>query len=96
VKLVPAVRADTTIGPCVAIVVLHVTPSAVPRLSSGVIVIRLMFPTAVVCTTSVGSVPVGTAPIPATADPHTDGDAPLTQAGPDFGCIPVNFVIADS
>ena len=75
VKLVAATRAVTTGFSKVESVVLQVTPSLVPRLSSTVIMIWLLAVTAVVLTTNVGLVPVGSATLPAAAAPQTAGDA---------------------
>lgn len=79
VKLVAAVRAVTTGFSSVDNVVLQVTPSFVPRLSSTVKSIWLFAVTAVVFTTRVGLVPVGKATLPDDAAAHTAGDAPDEQ-----------------
>jgi len=79
VKLVPATRAVTTGLSSVESVVLQVTPSFVPRLSSTLSSIWLLAVTAVVLTVSVGLVPVGSATEPAAAARHTAGEALLEQ-----------------
>jgi hypothetical protein len=73
VKLVPAVRAVMT-GDRKLLVGLHVTPSLVPRLWSTVMMIWLFAVTAEVSTTSVGPTPVGSATLPAAAEPQAAGD----------------------
>jgi hypothetical protein len=79
VKLVAAVRAVTTGLSKVDSVVLQVTLSLVPRLSSTVSMIWLLAVTAVEFTTRVGLVPVGRATLPDAAEPHTAGEAELEQ-----------------
>jgi hypothetical protein len=76
---VAADRAVTTGFSRVESVVLQVTPSLVPKLSSTVSRIMLFAVTAVVFTWRVGLVPVGSATVPAAADAHTAGDALLEQ-----------------
>jgi hypothetical protein len=71
VKLVPAVRALTV--PCTA-VVLHVTPSFVPRDESNVRSTWLLAVIAVVLTTSVVA-EAATVTLPADAEAHAAGDA---------------------
>ena len=80
VKLVPPVLAETT-GSTMrdASVELQVIPNLVPNVSSDCTKIWLLAVTAVVFTTRVAFVPVGTATLPAAADPHTAGDALLEQ-----------------
>jgi hypothetical protein len=81
VNEVPAVRAETVKPPTnVATVELHVTPSFVPSVSSVITKIWLLAVTAVVFTTmELDTAFVGSAALPAAADPHTAGDAELEQ-----------------
>lgn len=78
-KLVAAVRAVTTMAP-LGSVVLQVTLSAVPRLSSSLKNIWLLAVTAVVFTTSVGLVPAAIATKPDECPAQTAGEAELAQA----------------
>lgn len=77
----PAVRADIVSPPTsVATVELQVTASFVPRVSSVVTRIWLLAVTAVVLTTiELETAFVGSATLPAAADPQTAGDAELEQ-----------------
>lgn len=88
VKLVPAVRAVTTGFVSVESVVLQVV-EAIVKLSSTVRVILLFAVTAVVLTTNVGFVPVGSATAPVGADPQTAGEAPLEQFVADLNVVRV-------
>lgn len=75
VKLVPDVRADTY-GVGVTLAVLQVTDNAVPSVVSSCTNISELAVTAVVSTTTVVAAAAITT-IPATAAPHTAGDAAL-------------------
>lgn len=80
VNEVPAVRAVITSGvpTRVASVELHVAPVTLAE-SSACNLISLFAVTAVVFTTKVLPVPVGSATLPAEAEPHTAGEAELEQ-----------------
>ena len=94
VNEVPAVRAVTTGFSKVDSVVLQVTLSFVPKLSSTVKLIWLFAVTALVFTTSVGFVPVGSATLPAAADAHTAGEAELEQLVVVPSVVPMSVVKA--
>lgn len=80
VKLAAAARAEMT-GSTIndAKVVLQVTPNLVPKVSSDCMKIWLLAVTAVVLICSVAFVPVGTATLPAAAEPQTAGEAEEEQ-----------------
>lgn len=80
-KLAPATLSVSTGFTSVDSVVLQVTPNRVPVVGASVTVsvIWLFAVTAVVLICKVGVAPVGTATLPAAAEPQTAGDAAEAQ-----------------
>src|ERR1700734_4281111 len=93
VKDVPAVRAEIVRPPTsVATVELHVTPNFVLSVSSDWTKIWLLAVTAVVFTTiELETALVGSAALPAAAEPQTAGDAELEQLVAVFTVLAVIF-----